>query len=101
MSHFLEEMICYRSREVRKEARKSMIAIFKKNFKTKANRNIIYTLNKLMIDGNRLKKYNLACLTSVAAKQLTDEGFKKVSSDNFLKFLKVKKMASEIDLELL
>jgi hypothetical protein len=60
-------MISFKSNKVRQQAKKAFIAIFKMNLKANANRNIIYTLNKLMLDGNRLKKYYLASLSADAA----------------------------------
>lgn len=78
VSYFFEEMSAFKEREVRKKAIESFEKIFKKLSGSKLNRNIVYSLSRLMINGHYLRKYAVACLIPVSASKLKEDGFKKV-----------------------
>lgn len=78
VSLFFEEMVAFKERRLRNKAIKSFELIFKGLKGPKMNRNIVYTLSRLMIDGHHLRKYAVASLIPVVAERLRDDGFKKV-----------------------
>lgn len=78
ISFFFEEMLAFKERRLRKHVIECLEKIFLKLKGTKMNRNIVYSLSRLMIDGHTLRKYSVACLIPVAAERLKDDGFKKV-----------------------
>lgn len=79
ISYFAEELLGFKSRKVRQEATKAMVGLFKLTAKQNSFKNITSLLQKMMSGNNKLKKYNVACLLSEAAKFVTEDGFKKVS----------------------
>ena len=74
----MEQIVSFKERQLRDKAIKSIKALFNLVSDTRSSRVVIFTLRRLIIDGNRLKKYAVACLLPDAAAKIRDESFKKV-----------------------